>query len=235
MRRRILGLAFMTVFSMLPPSSFAGDALPTGLSLIPELTSSGLGEVAGGAAAVTQGNIFRETNSSSLSAITAAVQGGSGMVNINQSSGNLNNQANLRTIAVSPPEGFARTAALPEIVVLKDNVLESAGGRKTDIMQDSLVNYTGIVGVNQSAGSLNTEHNTLSLVIGGAVSLTEAELSGVRSNNNTVVQKGSTQRGDMILDCFRNTQGVVQITQAAGDMNVLGNNIAFSHREISLR
>ncbi len=212
---------------------FGGDAPPDGVTVIPEL-SSGSGDMGAWVSGGIQGNVLRETNPNSLSSITESVEGNSGLVNINQSSGNLNNQANVRAIAVSPGPGAPQKAVARDFGVIEGNIVETSGGKKTDLIQDSLRNNTGVIGVNQSAGSLNTEHNLLAFVVGEAVSLTEAEMAGVRSRNK-IVQKGSTERVDLILDSFGNTRGMVQITQAAGDLNVLGNTIAFSYREITLR
>jgi hypothetical protein len=236
MKRRILGLALIGGLIMLPGfASFAEDILPKGLTTIPELFSSAPSVESGATiSGGIQGNVLREINSVSVTAITDSVEGNSGMVNINQASGNLNNQANLRAVAVSPGPGAAHAGAIRDLAVIDENLFESAGGRKLDVIQDSFRNNAGIIGVNQSAGSLNSERNTLTLIIGGAVSLTEMEMAGVRSNNR-IVQRGGTERMDMILDSFGNTRGVVQITQSAGDLNALGNNILFTYKEFNLR
>ena len=51
----------------------------------------------------------------------------------------------------------------------------------------------GIIGINQAAGSLNSQTNTLALAIGGLVTLTEKELGSVSASNTLQDSSGSRQ------------------------------------------
>ncbi len=60
------------------------------------------------------------------------------------------------------------------------------------------------------------------------------ELGDVTAANSATYENVGG-RSDIIRDSFSNTSAIVQITQSAGDLNVLGNNLALSFREVTLR
>ena len=101
------------------------------------------------------------------------------------------------------------------------------------MIDGSFKNNRGVAGINQSAGSLNSQSNTLVVGVGGLVSISEGELDHVSPSN--MPRKETGVRQDIIRDSFSASNGIVQVTQSAGDRNIQANNIAFSFREIHLK
>jgi hypothetical protein len=186
---------------------------------------------------VVAGNSLLEVDTVSTDTIVGSGNGGTGIINVNQASGSMNDQANLRAIALSldSPDATGTTAiSLGGGAVLGDNQIDSTRALRSDVIDSSFQNSVGIIGVNQSSGNMNTQRNVLALALGGgAATLTEGELADLRAPNSLTQEGGS--RIDTITNSFSNTQGIVQVTQSAGDLNVLGNNLAISLREVILR
>lgn len=125
-----------------------------------------------------------------------SANGASGVININQSPGNLNNQGNAAAIAytatgnavlhsessadmvnggtVTTPESTTTTTdskgntttTTVFTTTPAGNELQSIKPSKTDTINGSLVGATGIIGVNQSAGHMNNQDNATSLAVG---------------------------------------------------------------------
>jgi len=117
--------------------------------------------------------------------IQGSINDNTGIVNVNQSPGSMNNQANLVSVAVSlvsPGEGGV---ALSESDLGQVNRLNQAyesdsrplsdtsplfGINKTATIRGSINNNTGIVGVNQASGNMANQANGVSaaaVVVGG--------------------------------------------------------------------
>lgn len=183
---------------------------------------------------VVRGNDLQEMDRQSRSEITGSGTGSSGILSINQSSGDLNNQSNLRVLGIVSEPSAMNLVDLSATVVMEGNTLRSTGGSRSDIIENSFHDRAGVIGVHQAAGNLNVQRNTLVMVIGGEASLSEMELGDVTASNSASYEN-SGSRSDIIRDSFANTSGIVQVTQSAGDLNVLGNNLALSFREVTLR
>lgn len=137
----------------------------------------------------------------------------SGIVNVNQSSGNMNNQGNAVSVAVDfvvippttptpndpgdpvdPDGGFAHSQAHIEQVNGEES--EEGEGNLVDtvnllfrdaVIEASINGNQGIVNVNQSPGSMNNQANLVSLAVSfadGGVALSEADLGQVNSWND---------------------------------------------------
>ncbi|MGQ9858596.1 MAG: hypothetical protein ACUVS3_07885 [Thermodesulfobacteriota bacterium] len=202
----------------------------------PELSGSFAGIVMGEGLQeiLIRGNTLEDLDRQSRSQISASGIGSSGILSVNQSSGDLNNQSNLRVLGIVSEPDAMNHVDLSATVVMEGNSIRSTGGSRSDIIEDSFHNSAGMIGVHQAAGNLNVQRNTLVMVIGGEAFLSEMELGDVTASNS-VSSENAGARSDMILDSFSNTSGIVQVTQSAGDLNVLGNNLALSFREVTLR
>ncbi len=102
--------------------------------------------------------LFREAT------IDASLNDNTGVVHVNQSPGNMNNQANALSIALSLDAGVALSEAdLGQLntgnTVLESNVL------KTATITGSVNHNTGVVGVNQSAGNMANQANIVSFAV----------------------------------------------------------------------
>jgi len=89
--------------------------------------------------------------------------GGSGIVDINQAAGHMNNQNNAQAIAL----GDSTVYALGEIDLGQfntDNWVNVDGQKRTDVIQGGAFNgFAGIVKINQSAGSMNNQANLVDI------------------------------------------------------------------------
>lgn len=208
------------------PPSF--DPLELSSSFSGILMGEGLQEI------LVRGNNLEELDRHSKSEIAHSGGGSSGILSLNQSSGDLNNQSNLRVLGVVTEPSAMNDVQLSATVYLEGNHIRSVGGSRADLIENSFQDSAGIIGIHQSAGSLNVQRNTLVIVIGGEASLSEMELGDVTASNSASYENPGG-RSDIIRDSFANTSGIVQVTQSAGDLNVLGNNMALSFREVTLR
>jgi hypothetical protein len=102
--------------------------------------------------------------------ITNSISSNTGIMNVNQNAGNMNNQSN----------GVAIAIGLGALVALSENDLGQTNAHNTvtevetvkhDTITDSINNNVGIVSVNQSVGNMNNQGNVVSLaaVASGAI------------------------------------------------------------------
>jgi hypothetical protein len=94
--------------------------------------------------------------------ITNSINRNLGIVGVNQSVGNMNNQANQVAIAIAD----GAIVALAEADLGQFNSFNSViefGTVKTDYIYNSINSNHGIVGVNQSAGNMNNQANIVSI------------------------------------------------------------------------
>jgi len=102
-----------------------------------------------------------------INTIDASLNGVAGIVGVNQSTGNMNNQDN----AVSMAIGAVSMAAISETdlgMVNTGNVSNEALTTKTDTITGALVASTGIIGINQSSGCMNNQANVVSVCVSAA-------------------------------------------------------------------
>ena len=226
-----LFLFWIGVAQAVPPSPPL-DSSELSSVVIP--VGSAYGSASGSSTGIITQDSLHEENVQSTTSLLSSVNENTGIINLNQASGNLNNQANLRAIFLSTdPSSAVTLLELGRSVEISNNQIYSSGAIKQDLIQGSLQYNLGIIGINQSAGSLNSQTNTLALAIGGLVTLTDKELGSVSASNT--LQDTSGSREDIIRDSFVGSHGIFQINQSAGDLNVLGNALGFSFREITLR
>lgn len=174
------------------------------------------------------GNRVEEENIARSTVIEDSGHDNIGIVSINQESGNMNNQANIRVLAITTAGQALQVMDATGVMELRDNYVQSSGPRETRI-ENSFHNTTGIVGVNQSAGNLNQEANVVALGFGldmgpDTVVLGNAALAMVGTEaDNTLIEDTTSPRQDVLTDSFTNFRGIAQVNQSSGDMNRLGN------------
>lgn len=94
--------------------------------------------------------------------IGASILGNRGIVGVNQSVGNMNNQGNLVALAVAANAAVALSEADLGQTTAYNRVVE-LGTVKVDTIVGSVNNNYGVVGVNQSSGSMNNQANVVSV------------------------------------------------------------------------
>ena len=169
---------------------------------------------------------------SSLSGISA--------INI---SGDNNLQQNSAAIAVANNGGFSASIVSPSQQNHFNSASQDTGhGQplKGEILSGAFAEGVGIVMVNQSSGSGNSQLNGASIAVGApgsfaAVELGDMELASQISAMDIDSQNqlgGGQEEGIMeaVLadDAFRNAQGIVQINQVVGNGNQTVNALSMS-------
>lgn len=181
------------------------------------------------------GNVLVDGGSRQINAMDAAFNNTHGIIQVNQNSGSLVNQANLASIAIGDV-GLAMATATSKIEFSQNDLTVMEGAIRENHIVDSFNNTSGIVMVNQNAGNMNQTANVIAIAIGvgpvmegdeGFISLGDAWLDTVAADNNFNVDAGTTYDND-ITDSFQNFHGVAAVTQVAGDGNIVANNIAIS-------
>lgn len=105
-----------------------------------------------------------------LASITDSINGNTGVINVNQNSGNMNNQSN----AVAAAVGLGAVFALSEADLGQEtshNHVDELSTVKHATITGSINGNSGIVNVNQSAGNMNNQGNVVSVsaITSGAI------------------------------------------------------------------
>jgi len=161
-----------------PPQQLVGGGFANSQAHIEQVNGNELDDEEG-----EEGNLVDTVNLLFRDAlIDNSINGNQGIVNVNQSPGQMNNQANLVSVAVSfAAGGVALSEADLGQVDSGNQAHESAsnpvsgadpliGINKTATIDGSINNNTGIVGVNQASGNMANQANNVSaaaVIVGG--------------------------------------------------------------------
>jgi hypothetical protein len=187
-----------------------------------------------------------------LDAIVNAGNFSDGIVSINQSAGNMNNQGNAVSIAVdvprgtpqngSPDEGFANSQAHVD-QKNRDNLVDTVNVLFRDaLIRNSINGNRGVAHVNQAPGNMANQSNAFSLAVsltaGGGVALAEADLGQVNTVNRVRESDSGGDRSDPqfvginkradIIGSINGNTGVVGVNQSAGNMANQANVVSFA-------
>ncbi len=152
-----------------------------------------------------------------------------GILSINQEAGNMNQQANIRSIVIVDAKGGPALLSLDintsQQLTGNSLVLRDTGPREVSIT-NSFNGGAGIVGINQSAGNLNQQLGIVVVGIGlnagpGAIQLGDAQLGQIGSSaDNSLSEEGiQGPRQNTLSNSFNDFSGIAQISQSTGDMN----------------
>jgi len=170
-----------------------------------------------------------------------------GVINVNQSVGNMNNQGNEVSLSVDvdeePPEEepapgeYVGALTHSQAAVEQDNginhvCLENILFREDEISGAAFAGTDGIINANQAAGNMNNQANAESIAVGfeAAVALSEADL-GQANIANDVTEGGvfGVFKSDLITDAaFVTISGIAGVNQAAGNMNNQANTLSLA-------
>lgn len=209
--------------------------------------------VAHGTGSIT-GNPTDDANITISIDLTNSALRNQGILGINQDIGNMVNQANIVSAAItgSPAGGTFADAQAEGEQVNAGNTSTASGTLealqidplilipdKAPIITGSVNEHVGAIGVNQNAGNMNNQLNNLALAIGlGAdVALSEASLGQfngvsfvdeVLTANQNEVSEFETVKVNTITNSVNLNTGIVQVNQTSGNMNNQGSVISFS-------
>jgi hypothetical protein len=178
----------------------------------------------------------------------------SGILNINQAAGNMNNQASAVSVSVDlrttdgdgtplPPapgsRGFAEALAANEQINTSSNVRTINLFFRDALIDRSFNMNSGIIHANQGTGNMANQANDVAMAVSfaiGGVALSEADLG--QTNSLTDVQE-SDEFGDVndgigihktatIRGSINGNAGIVGINQSSGNFANQANKVAFA-------
>lgn len=173
-----------------------------------------------------KGNEITEIDVDSSATIWgSSFNGVDGIISINQAPGSMNNQGNSVSIsfAADGADSLLRSASSFN-QSSSGNTLNAEGAegftRSNTIKANAFNGLSGVIGVNQSAGNLNSQNNITCISTGGnpVVSLSPADL-GMISGQNTVFEAGVSKIDTINSFAFEGVSGIVSINQSSGSMN----------------
>lgn len=197
------------------------------ITLAFESTGAAISESA--ASSFVDANVVINVDAVSRTEIVQSGNGSQGLVLINQNSGNVNNQANVVSLALAKFDGSS-VSDLSAYTAhrITNNVVSIYGGVRSNQIIDSFNGANGVVAVNQSAGNLNSQINVIKIGFGvsiigaSAKSVSDTALGAVVSGN-TDTRDGKTIKSDTITGSFNGFSGVAAVTQSSGDGNAISN------------
>lgn len=186
----------------------------------------------------SRANVLVENQSNRSADITGNFGAASaGILCTNQAPGTLNNQSAAINVAFTAE---ASSSLLDAGSVLQnqssDNEIFSTDVNiENNIHAGAFSGTTGIIAVNQSAGSLNTQSVLINVCVGAApaVSLSDADL-GMQISNNEVTDVGVTRNDKISTYALEGVSGLVAINQSSGASNHQASMISISIREFNL-
>ena len=178
------------------------------------------------------GAVLADPSQSSGSNSTAASANGSqGIIEINQDSGDFNNQGNAVAIALTSSGNSAALAKLIMDAEQGDAISTSAPSVQTNSVVDSFNNTSGIAQVNQTTGQANVQLNAIAIAFAANAqfppAMTDVELKGVAAPvSNAGALSAAAGSVNVISNSFNNFIGIAQVQQIAGDSNIVVNVVA---------
>jgi hypothetical protein len=220
--------------TLLVPENVGFELVIPGIDAVAAVADGTLG-VASGQVILNQsltGNRVEEEGIDHTASIEGSFLDSRGLVNINQDSGSLNNQANVRVLVFSGSDSRLQLLHVATEADASDNAVVSSGSAREDSIVDSFGGTVGVVGVNQSSGNLNQQSNLLILGAGLGITtdlfLLEEDDLGDVFPEDLVLEGPSGARTETLVGSFSEFQGVAQVTQTSGDLNVLQNVLGIS-------
>jgi hypothetical protein len=174
--------------------------------------------------------------------------GNTGFVDVNQDTGAGSNQSNVRVLALSGLDGGGqvRENILTGVLTTTNNSVLTVGGERSNTITGSFGGTVGVVGINQSSGSLNQEANVMVMTVGlgyttdtgdlpEVVSVEAAALAHMKADNEVDPDSDPGPRADILVDNFAGFKGFAQVNQGSGNLNFLTNSISLSVSTIEVR
>jgi len=159
-----------------------------------------------------------------------AFGGTSGAIAVNLSAGDLNQQANLRVLAV----GHGAQATVASSQLHRDDHADAPLHASASIGGAAFANGRGIASINQASGSGNTEFNAVAAALAqqGIRETTDGSLSAVVSASARGQPSASphgpgngTRNVAVEATAMKGYDGVLQLNQVAGSGNTTGNQL----------
>ena len=162
-----------------------------------------------------------------------ALAGASGAIGVNMAAGDLNQQANLRALAIGDGAAMVQVSTSQ---ARSDDVYDVPVAASATIGGSALAGASGIASINQASGSGNAELNAVSLAVAqqstregddGQMSA-NAFASAERQRATNPAGKTASRNVAVEATALRGFEGVFQLNQIAGSANDTGNVLTLS-------
>lgn len=181
-------------------------------------------------------NRVEESNTSNSSIVIDSYKNNTGLFNLNQASGSINNQSNMAVITFTPGislSDFQLEYRAVSMVSMGNTLKYSGKIQRQSIIENSFDNSKGVFLVNQSSGNLNQQSNLFILSLGSGIilgaPLNMSELAIiVGSNKIEYAENSNVERRDILKDSFSGSKCVGIISQSSGDLNTIRNTLGIS-------
>ena len=150
-----------------------------------------------------------------------------GITQVNQDVGYNVNQSNVLSAAVSKNAFFADANAAVQQTNAGNFAYGEYAFKRAEISQ-SVNRNVGVTMVNQNAGVMNNQNNTVSLGIGKDATVALAETDLGQFNSYNTVADFATGRTTTITGSVNHNTGITAVNQSTGNMNNQSTNISIS-------
>ncbi len=175
----------------------------------------------------------KEVRSDSTRLVGRALGDASGIIGVNMAAGTNNVQANMHTLVIGDNQGP------PSVTNVKQRAAGGSpenGSRSLDLIGGAaLGGASGLIGINQTAGSHNSQANLTTIGIGAGEAVSLSDLAGAHGRPARQGTATAGSRIDVIQgQTLANSSGLVQISQSAGSGNSIRNSIGISLRTMEI-
>jgi hypothetical protein len=173
--------------------------------------------------------------------IENSVNGNTGIIGVNQDVGANVNQGNVVALALSDSESVVADAEASADQINRFNRARQwecdstqcpedfeTDATRTALINDSINNNRGIVGVNQNSGSNNNQLNGLANTIGLGTHVALAETDLSQDSYENTISGANTFKTDLINGSVLGNSGIVGVNQTVGNNNNQGAVVSFS-------
>jgi hypothetical protein len=132
--------------------------------------------------------------------------------------------AALAQVAETPPAAEPQAPPRPRSAIVGNVVIGADGSRAASIF-DAGNDFAGIAGINQEAGSLNSQANAVALAVAtqdGSLAFAMVGAQPAAISGNRVTDGGAAQSNSM-TNAFNGSSGLVQVNQTSGMLNAQTN------------
>lgn len=162
-----------------------------------------------------------------------ALAGSSGAIAVNMAAGDLNQQANLRALAVGADAANVQVSARQD---RGNDVYDTPLAASATIGGSALAGASGIASVNQASGSGNAEQNAVALLLAqqgiretpDSVLSSGVAASAERQSPPNPAGRTASRNVAVEATALRGFEGVLQLNQIAGSANETGNALTLS-------
>ena len=182
---------------------------------------------------INEDNDFAITNSYYLDKIKDSFCDFKGIGQANQSSGSMNNQANVVSAAVTNKESAWANAEVIDYQLNDHLVFDPKAVDPmttfTAQIDYSFNKFSGVGQANQAPGMANNQNNIVAIAFSTkGAKVAEADVNLDQINVNNFVMDSGISRTNSITGSFNNFQGIGQVNQSAGNFNNQSNIVAFA-------